>query len=220
MSSTHDVVELATSDVRVPVHLLTPQQRMRLFAFYHSSISRHYHVHRGGSNFAEWFERSIGRRESERMGLERENIDLKRSMWPGESEYNVKMRIVPMYMRKFFQPGLSLPVSYRWKDKAEVVCARLCLTQTGTLYLEWYEGIQTDGHVEVKKASYSPVSIGNEKLDLIISRDPQLVSLFGHQVLYLLNADATEREKRAERDRDLFNELNSRGKVFGISYDP
>ncbi len=228
MSRTHDVVELATGDVRVSVRELTVEQRIKLFRFYHSSISRHYQVHRGGSSFVPWEERSFGRHNRRiEMSLAGEALDnLKKQFWPKEEEYNSKTRMIPLYMRKLSLPNFSPPVSYRWKKGEEVVCFRLCLTQTGHLFLEWYEGRHTESEVAVRSSDFLPISThdnekeGNKRLLKLLEYDPQIISMFGHRVLMLLDKDATEREQRAQRDRELFNVLNSRGEIFNITYHP
>lgn len=226
MSSTHDVVEIVLDDVRVPVRNLTAEQRIKLFQFYHLAISRHYQISHGGSSFVPWQDLVESRRDN--WTLREAGIDtLRTSLRPQDEGYNVRTRIVPLCFQKFFSDhsfsNLSLPSSYHWKKGAKEVFVRLCLTQRGALYLEWYKGEHTSRDVRVDSAEYLIVSTLNEdneanrRVGLVLEKTPDMLLRFGQRILELLQTDATEREKRAERDRKLLEELSVRGKIFNIS---
>ncbi|MEZ0209145.1 MAG: hypothetical protein ACAH17_03150 [Candidatus Paceibacterota bacterium] len=239
MSGPLDVVKFAKGDVRVPVNELTITQRMELFQMFHLNISGHFggNGNRGGSSFIPWEVENFGEGWTTHT-LRRENLTFHESLWPKEEKYTVTTRVVSLTCDRFKMPHFKKPKDEGWEKGDKKLVTRLCLTQDGKLHLEWYEGVVVEMRKDypripsvilVDKAEYFRIhpynTLGDNTADIAIARlklllqeNPFTLFHFGSAILSLLDHEATEREKRAQRDRALFRELNYKGRGFHITH--
>ena len=129
----------------------------------------------------------------------------------------------------FCLPDYQPFVPKNWKPGADLGFARLCLTQDGTLWLEWFEtqvGSKLTG--DVGKAEYKQlfVSITGHVYPLpgrfmsLLELAPRLIDRSMRGILELIHRETEIRELRAKRDRELFERLTEIGKHFNISLAP
>ena len=131
-------------------------------------------------------------------------------------------------------PEFKTPKDGKWNLRDSKLVIRLCIAQDGELYLEWYEGKVTAMDAEhptipertvISVAKYIKLprymrleNTSPEEFKKLLSTHPFILYSFGSAVLSLLKSEAEERQRRADRDRALFIELNNIGRAFGITH--
>lgn len=225
MSRTRDLVELAMGNVRVPVAELTINERIHLFHVFGSMIARHYYTSHGGGLFKEWLRQSLDQNNALQNG---EGLRLPSIQVPwqvGES-YSTTTKVALLGNQMFRLPTFGEYFPKHWENGARLGFCRLCLTQDGRLWFEWYEAtVSKTGNAYADKAEYQQIAVSlespgkplPEKLVAIFEAMPNFLYRFCCLTLELIDEEARRREERAKRDRDLFNKLSEIGKPFDIS---
>ncbi len=228
MSRSHDLVGVAIGDVRVSVMELSLNERLQLFEAYSMRLSRHYADLRGGSSFVGWEIENFGETLTPHS-VRRHSLSFTRNQFPSSSSYGHRTRIFTLASDYFRLPEFEKPTNGQWRRGDTRLVIRLCLTQDGDLYLEWYEGkvvsIEMPNEVLVNVAHYiklpEHMRLGNSmpyELKKLLETCPSILLFFGHGALSLLASEFEARQRNIIRDKALFSDLNAIGKVFGIRH--
>lgn len=227
MSRPRDLVGFAMGDVRVPFNELGIEERLRLFHVFGATISRKYRVEdggsRGGGEFRPWFECA-----RDRSGAlpDSDGFMVTKRFTPSESGYLETTRIFVLAAQVFRLPDCQTFRTKDWQQGAHLGFARLCLTQGGELWFEWFEtivGNKLAGNVNLAEYQQVHVNLYNQAQPLpqrlmeLLEIEPGFLGRSLHMILELINREATMRERRAERDRGIYNRLAEIGKPFEIS---
>lgn len=220
MSRTRDLVGFMTGDVRVSVNELDINERIRLFRAFMALTSKRYRISRGGRLFLSW-----GNATMDSLGTIKESpgFQLRTSQGPKEESYNSETRIHVLMHATFDFPGCDLHIPRRWEKGAKVAFCRVCLTQDGNFWFEWYEAVVENNirTASVRKVHYTQLSHRQEsdlgRLGVLLEMHPCLLDHFCHSALELMDEEVRQREALAKQDRDLLTTLAMIGKPFNIS---
>lgn len=232
MSRSHDLISVATGDVRVSVEDLAFDQQIKLFTWFTRNLHLHYDFLKGGSRFLPWVEENFGKNLTHHS-IRRHSLALNQSLYPKISSYQKGTRIVVLGSDYFHLPGIKSSNS-KWSLGDMKLVVRFCLTQCGDLYLEWYEGeavemdkkhptlpvkflVHTALYMEIPPFMTTKADIP-QKLKTLLESAPSILCSFCFGALELLSHEIEDREKRVNRDKELFNKLNGVGKLIGITY--
>lgn len=231
MSRSQDLVGIATGDVRVSVSDLSVGKRIHLFDALALVVCRHYEGLHGGSRFISWHTENFGEKLTERS-VRRYSLAIDESLYPKSEEYNTETRIVSLTSHYFRLPEFKLPENGCWNFGDTKLVARICLTQHGNLYLEWYRGkiramnevYKIPGRVVVDEAKYIEIprflSIDERPSELktFLEKAPEVLYSFGFACMHLLKNEEECRRQRADHDAKAFAKLSNVGRIFGITY--
>jgi len=234
MTRPRELIGLATGSVRVSVEDLDTKELHQLFREYVQALEGHYSPsNKGGSRFVQWEAENFGENLTQHS-IQRflvEGID--EALWPDTQDYNRSTRIVSLTGHYFRMPEFKEPKGGDWKLGDQKLITRLCVTNVGKVYLEWYEGkiVKMDDvrptlpvKVLVTSAEYLHVPMYfydrdmPAQLRLLLLKHPSIIHSFGYGILELIKSEADERDRRTSRDRDQFNKLNMLGRMFGITH--
>lgn len=232
MSRSQDLVGIATGDVRVSVESLSASKRLRLFDALAIVVRRHYEDLAGGSNFVTWQEENFGEEMTDNS-IRKYSLALDKSLYPQHKNYNTKTRIVTLTGDYFRLPEFKLPKDGDWKLGDTKLVTRLCLTQNGDLYLEYYLGKvrmmdeqypTIPRRVVVDEARYIEISRSIEiekapdELKALFIKAPEIIYSFGFACMRLFKNEEEARRRRADRDAKAFTDIANIGRIFGIRY--
>jgi hypothetical protein len=219
MSRTRDLVGLVAGSVRAPVKELTIEERINLFHVFNSLLSKYYHFSRGGYLFRDWASKTINS-----LGTMEETpgFKLQHTKKPREKSYDTSTRIFVLGHITFNLRTNQLFTERQWETGGEFAFCRLCLTQDGNSWFEYYEAtVGKNRFADVYSAEYTQMSSRNGqsigRLATLFEAHPSLLNRYCHSALELVNEESVQREARAKQGRDLFNELARVGKPFDIS---
>lgn len=221
MSRARDLVDVKMGNVRVPVSELSTEERVFILKEFGCLISGHYQYSRGGRMFVPWNSHLLISEDGVLKNLS--GLRLPRKLQAQGNKYHANSRIAVLAHGMFDMPGCTPDVPRRWRPGARIGACRLCLTQDGELWFEWYEAT-VDKHLNAvaDTSEFNPVHFGEDaelpkKLELILSAHPSLLSSFGYTILELIHVEALNREERAAQTRSVSNRLAMFGSLFDIT---
>lgn len=220
MSRTRGLVKFAAGRVRAPVSELAVEDRIDLFHEFNLRISKYHHENRGGSFFWNWEQATI-----DSLGDIKgtPGFKLPENQVPNQQFYSAVTRIAVLAQETFDLNTNKVHLPCQWNAGVKVGFCRLCVTQDGNVWFEWYEAKigKNIRFADVYKAEYKQISSRQEedirKLGELFDEHPALLSNYCHNALELINQQATQRDARAKQGRDIFNDLAGIGKRFEIS---
>ena len=241
MSRSHDLVAIAkrASDGEVggiSVFDLSGNDRIKIFFHFAQKLHHHYSHLNGDRLFVPWktenFRDTGG--DLSRDSVLHNGLFVDDSLYPKEESYTPLTRVVVLASDYFRLPKFGKPKDGAWNLGDKKLVTRICMTQDGQFWLEWYEGTVTEMYerhpnlpkkVLVGKTKFIPLNytmyyVDNEpvpaELWKLVTKCPEIVSSFAYRCIGLLEEEATERKERAERDAALARKLKIFGQVFGI----
>ncbi len=234
MSRAHDLVEIMVSDFRITSRDLCLDERLQLFEAYINGLHRRYSHLRGGSQFVSWKTENLGERLTDHS-IRRYSLTLIPFLFPQSPDYdNKKTRITVLASDYFKLPEFKKPDNGEWKLGDIRLVIRLCLTQEGDLYLEWYEGeVRSIENGQKGIPTYIPVNVARyiklppcmrlnnsvpDELKTILESSPEILLSFGYGVLKLLSDEIKNKQEKIDRDRILLARFNIIGQALGITH--
>lgn len=117
-------------------------ERILLFRLVTTVVCDYFSEREYSNHFPSWFSTnySDGSRAKSVLSF---GVALDQSLFPDTEGYNVKTNVAVLYQDYFRLPGLTRPYDGEWNMGDTRLVVRICLTEDGELYLEWYEGCIT-----------------------------------------------------------------------------
>jgi hypothetical protein len=209
-----------TGNVRIPVTELDVDERIQLFRAFMAIMSKQYRGSRGGGTFVNWKTVTVG---STGTINGTPGLKLRRGQEPREPSYNTDTRVYVLAHETFRFPGCEIYLPHHWEKGAEIASFRVCLTQDGEFWFEWYQAVVSTNNqtADIRRTEYKELSAAEGKdigrIGVLLEMHPGLLSQFGHSVLELTKREVRERELRAELHREVLNTLIKIGRPFNIS---